>query len=205
VRKLSFATLAAMMIAAPLAAFAQPGAKFLTTCPFSKGDPASKVKQFYELASEPQRLEKPIPDGTAFQYHVEQYGVWVFFDSALLTRTVRFDAPFRGQIRGVSIGDDADRVRSLNGQPMRQFQGFPDTAASERRQQRVLDIINALPDPSPKAQVAKAFDQVVNLMKAPPDFTTAWVYNPGKPGNDVYDIGIAGVQSILVSSCQPET
>jgi hypothetical protein len=204
-RILSLAALAATIAVAPLAAFAQSDDKFLTVCPFSKGDPVSKVRQFYALANEPQRLDKVTPGGTAFQYHLAESGVWVFFDNALVVSSVRFDAPFQGKIRGIGVGDDADHIRALKGEPARKFQGFLDNLASENREQKVLDIINALPDPSPKAQVARAFERIVNLEKAPPDFTAAWVYNPGGIGAVTYDIGIRGVQSILTSSCQPET
>jgi hypothetical protein len=203
VRKPSIATLVALIVAVPFTALAQSNAKFFTTCPFSKGDPANKVRAFYGLASEPQRFEKPIPGGAAFQYHLAQYGVWVFFDNALAVSSMRFDAPFRGKIRGIGIGDDADHVRALKGDPARQFQSFLDTLASERREQTVLDIINALPDPTPKAEVAKAFEQVINLEKAPPEFTTGWVYDPAQASAVTYAIGIQGVQSILISSCQP--
>jgi hypothetical protein len=195
-----------MLVAvAPLAALAQADAKFLTTCAFSKGDPAGKVKQFYGLAREPQQLEKPIPDGTTFEYHLAQYGVWIFFDSQALVSSLRFDAPFRGKISGVAVGDDADRLRAANGEPVRRFQGLPDAVAGERRQQRIEDTLNALPDPSPKAQVTEAFAEIVRLLKAPPEYTTAWVYNPGKPWFVRYDLGVAGVQLIFVGSCQPET
>jgi hypothetical protein len=203
-QKLGLVIFAAMMTTAPLAIAAQTDDILLTACAFSKGDPASKVKQFYGLASEPRRLEKPIPGGTTFDYHPTQYGVWIFFDNALVVSSVRFDAPFRGKIGGIAIGDDVDRVLSIKGEPARKFQGFADAVASERRQQKVLDVINALPDPSPKVQVATAVEQIINLVKAPPELTTAWVYNPEKPGSIRYDIGIAGVQSILVTSCQPE-
>jgi hypothetical protein len=204
---LAIAALILIALLMPSPSSAQSDIALLTTCAFSKGDPIAKVKRFYGLASEPQTLRSVTPGGTAFQYHLEEYGVWVFFDDRLRVGSLRFDPPFRGKIEGVAIGDDADRVRLAKGQPARQFPGMPDPVANQRRQERVREILDALPDPTPKARVIEVFAEISRLTGAPPEFMTAWVYNPGKPSFVRYDVSSrdSKVQSILVNSCSPET
>lgn len=64
------------------------------------------------------------PAGTAYQYHFERYGIWVFFDDHLLVSSVRLDEPFRGAVQGVAIGDSSDRLRVAKGSPPSQSQAF---------------------------------------------------------------------------------
>jgi hypothetical protein len=48
-----------------------------------------------------------------------QHGVKVFFDDNDVVRTVRFESPFAGAVRGVRIGARKDDVRRLLGNPQR--------------------------------------------------------------------------------------
>jgi hypothetical protein len=48
-----------------------------------------------------------------------QHGVKLFFTDGEVVRTVRFDAPFPGAVRGVRIGSTMDEVRRLHGDPDR--------------------------------------------------------------------------------------
>ena len=98
--------------------------ELLTDCRISRGDPVEAVKAAYGVPYAPQKLERPTPAGTAYQYHFERYGTWVFFDDRLLVSSLRLDAPFRGAVQGVAIGDSADRLRAAKGPPVKQFQGF---------------------------------------------------------------------------------
>jgi hypothetical protein len=104
---------------------AEKNLEFLTTCPFAKGDTLASVKKFYRIASAPRKWENPTPEGTAFDYHFPQYGVWVFFDDKLLIKGLRFDAPFQGRVDGIGIGDSADHLRSVKGEPALRFPGLP--------------------------------------------------------------------------------
>jgi hypothetical protein len=100
---------------------AQSDGAFFTTCPFSKGETVPRVKDFYGTASDPMKLEQPVPSLSSYVYHFQQYGVWIFFDDRLLIRGLRFDEPFAGKIGGVAIGDDQATVRRVRGEPSKQF------------------------------------------------------------------------------------
>lgn len=99
-----------------------PNSELLINCPLSKGDSVDKVKEFYKISSDPQKLDKITPAGTVFQYYLPRYGTWVFFDNRLVVSGVRFDAPFYGAIHGVKIGANENDVRSLMGPPANTFQ-----------------------------------------------------------------------------------
>ena len=99
--------------------------QFLTTCPASKGDTVELVKNFYGLTFDPLKLEHVTPNKTVFQYHFERYGVFLFFDDHQTVTGMRFDKPFQGKINGVAIGDTSDRLRSIKGEPDREFRGAP--------------------------------------------------------------------------------
>ena len=96
----------------------------LTDCRISRGDPIEVVKTAYGVPYAPQKLERKTPAGTAYQYHFERYGIWVFFDDRMLVSSVRLEEPFRGAVQGVAIGVSSDRLRAAKGAPIRQFQGF---------------------------------------------------------------------------------
>jgi hypothetical protein len=205
-RKLTAAVPIAILLLMPSLGFARSETALLTSCAFSKGDAVEKVQQFYGVAYAPQKLASVTPAGAAFQYHFERYGVWVFLDDQLRVSGLRFDRPFRGKIDGVGIGDGAARLRAAKGEPARQFQGLPDMPAMQRREQRVQDILKALPDPVPKSRLMDSLAEAGSVGSAPVQFATAWVYDPGKASFVRYEISPADnkVQSILVTSCLPE-
>jgi hypothetical protein len=99
-----------------------PDPELLVNCPLLKGYSVDKVKELYGIASDPLKLEKITPAGTAFQYYLAKYGTWVFFDNQLVVSGVRLDAPFHGTIHGVKIGANENDVRSLMGPPANKFQ-----------------------------------------------------------------------------------
>jgi hypothetical protein len=184
-----------LLLGQPLAA-AEPDADLMNTCPFAKGDSITKVRAFYGTSAEPRKM------GTAaYQFHFQQYGVWVFFDSDFLVASLRFDPPFGGKIDGVAIGATKDEVRAAKGEPTRQFQGMPDTEAAEARKQHNLDIVNALPDPAPKKQVLDAFAEIARLDAQPAAFMSAWIY--GQQPFVRYDFATKNgtVRMIFTNSC----
>jgi hypothetical protein len=176
--------------------------KFHVQCPLRKGDPVTKVKEFYGIAFAPKKLDKPWPSGTAFLYHFREYGVWVFFDSNLRIQSLRFDAPFGGKIGGIAIGDTKDQVRRVKGEPMRRFDGTLDAEALATRKRRKLDILDGLPDPAPKEQVLRAFKEIAGLDASPIPRATAWVFNPGSPSFVRYDFGsLSGRVQTIFANC----
>lgn len=99
--------------------------ELVTDCRISGGDSVDAVKAAYGVPYAPRKLERATPDGTAYQYHFERYGIWVFFDDRLLVSSIRLDPPFRGVVQGVAIGESTDHLRAEKGTPVRQFQGLP--------------------------------------------------------------------------------
>jgi hypothetical protein len=182
--------------------FAQDDKK-LTECALAQGDSADKVKQFYGIDVDPAKTAQPTP--YRYVYHLEQYGIWVFFDEGMRVSSLRFDAPFRGRIGGVAIGDTADRLRSLRGEPNRQLSGLPDLAEQKKREQQVQALLKALPDPVPKSKVLATFADINRIRTVPLKFNTAWLYDPSEPGFVRYEIAPDDnrVQTILLRSCPP--
>jgi hypothetical protein len=183
--------------------FAEDDKKFYTECAISQGDSVNKIKQFYRVPVDPQKMAQPTP--YRYQYHLDQYGIWMFFDELMRVSSLRFDAPFRGRIGGIAIGDTADRLRSLRGEPIRQFTGLPDLTQEKKREQQVQALLNALPDPVPKSKVLETFAEINRIRTGPIKYNAAWLYDPDKPSFVRYEIGPDDnrVQSILVRSCSP--
>jgi len=183
--------------------FAEDDKKFYIECAISQGDSVDKVKQFYRVPVDPQKMTPPTP--YRYQYHLEHYGIWVFFDDLMRVSSLRFDAPFRGRIGRIAIGDTADRLRSLRGEPNRQFSGLPDLTQEKKREQQVQALLKALPDPVPKYKVLEIFAEINRIWTGPIKYNTGWLYDPGRPSFVRYEIGPDDnrVQSILLNSCSP--
>jgi hypothetical protein len=80
-RRKGIATILFLILAlAAFESFAEDDKKFYTECAISQGDSVDKVKQFYRAPADPQKMAPPTP--YRYQYHLEQYGIWVFFDEA---------------------------------------------------------------------------------------------------------------------------
>ena len=181
--------------------FAEDDEKFYAECPISQGDSVNKVKQFYRIPVDPQMLGSPTT--YRYQYHLEGYGIWVFFDEQLRVLSLRFDAPFRGRFGGIAIGDTSARVLALRGEPTRQLQGLVEGTQLKKREQQVQAVLEALPDPVPKSKVLETVAEINRIRTDPLKFNTAWLY--AKPGFVRYDISPDDnkVQSILANSCSP--
>jgi len=90
------------------------------------GDDVATVKAILKATQEPQAMERPrgLPDtapdmsaGKTFM-HVVDKGVWVFFDPAGKVYSVRLDAPFSGDIKGIRLGDGLSKIASVFGEPL---------------------------------------------------------------------------------------
>lgn len=199
--------------AAGAAGFAQTGASAvpdaqLKGCPFTKGDSITKVKAFYALQIEPTRFNSSagLASATAYQYHLPDRGVWIFFDSSLQVASLRFEPPFTGSIGGVAPGASLDELKRVKGEPARPaFQGFLDAEDMARRKDLPRQRVAELADMVPKAKVADLVDEVVRLYTAPPKWTQAYTYGSSQSGTfSRYDVGGNNkVQVILSSNCAP--
>jgi hypothetical protein len=67
-------------------------------------------------------------NANAFYYHLEKYGLWVFFDQNRTVRMIRLDAPFNGKVGGVGIGDSREAMLSRKGKPTEEIAGFNATS-----------------------------------------------------------------------------
>ena len=88
--------------------------------PIKIGDSISKVKEYFDISYD---IIKEGDDAThgMWYYHFEEKGIWYFFDTAYNVRTIRYEAPFKGEVDGIMIGDSSQKVRNLKGEPNRTF------------------------------------------------------------------------------------
>lgn len=202
VRKLGATAIAMIALGLP-ASFAGTDSAFFGACSFAKDDPVTAVKAFYGIHVDPRTPKTPAPSGTSYEYRFSQFGVWVFFDAELHVSGIRLDAPFSGSVGGIAIGDSEDRIRRIKGEPPRRFQGVPDPAVLEKRDQRKTALVASLPNPAPVEQTVKVLEQMARIDSEPMAFTTAWAYGAGTRDFVQYDIGSENgkVEEILTNSC----
>jgi hypothetical protein len=184
--------------------FAQDDTKFYTECAFSPGDSIDKVKQFYGVAAEPEITQNVQGGGHFYKYDLKQYGISMTLDDHMRVAGLRFAAPFRGRIGGIAIGDTADRVRSLRGEPTQQNRGAADLTPIKNRDQQIQVLLDALPDPVPKSEALKTFAEIKRIWNTPIKFNSQWVYDPGKRSVLYYEFGAEDnkVQTVAVHDCK---
>lgn len=173
--------------------------EFLQNCPLKKGDPLLRVKEFYRISAEPKLLEKLPPGVTGYFYHFPEYGVYIYFNGNKNIIAMQFGRPFSGKIERISVGDAKEYVASIHGEPVKKAQGLLDVDLIESRKKRKLEIVESLPDPSPKDQIRKAFLAIDEVNSLPVTFSTAWVFKSREGANIRYDIGSTSnkVQTIM--------
>lgn len=179
---------------------------FLRSCSFNKGDPVTTVEPFYGIKVGPKSAPAVTPNSPAYQYHFDEFGVWVFFDSDLQVTGIRLDPPFAGKIDGIRVGDTLSQVRQMKGTPTNVFQGMPDFGIYKTLQQQKAALAANLPNPASAEQVRRMMQQVAKLdAQAKPSLiqTTAWVYQAGAGNSVRFDVGVEDgkVRRIFTSSC----
>ena len=87
--------------------------------PIGIGDPIAKVKEYYHISYN--IIKCSAGDYATGCYYFQEYGVWYFFDKAYNVHTIRFNDPFKGEIDGIAIGNSAQEVRELKGEPNKIF------------------------------------------------------------------------------------
>jgi len=90
------------------------------------GDSVNTVKSVLKTGVDPMPVSRPstlpanVPDMNAGKtsLHLVDKGIWVFFDQNGRVYTVRVDAPYAGEIKGIRVGDDAGTLRARLGEPL---------------------------------------------------------------------------------------
>lgn len=59
------------------------------------------------------------PNKGKSELHLRTRGVWVFFNPAGRTETIRLDAPYTGSVLGIKIGDSLEKITSTLGKPVK--------------------------------------------------------------------------------------
>ena len=173
-------------------------------CLLKEGDSLEAVKRQFGIDANPTRQANVTPGGTAYQYSLPDMGVWIFFDSRLRVSSLRFNKPYAGKVAGVGIGDSKDSVRRLLGEPQSVMsQGMVDVADWEARREEKKMLLDLLPDPAPKHQVMRAFEEVQRIDTRPLKYMTGWIYNARSPDFVRFDFGAPGdtVQIIFSRRC----
>ena len=110
--------MATLLLALQGAAFAAPT---VTDLPIKLGDPIDDVKRALGTSLDPEQIDQPIPTPTLpkkKQLRLKTKGIWVFFEKDRVT-SYRVDAPFRGGVGGVHVGDDVVTLTKALGNPVK--------------------------------------------------------------------------------------
>jgi hypothetical protein len=190
-----------------LAAAAAFPAHAQEACPTREGDTVDAVRKQYGLSADPAKAARTTPGGTASQYGLVERGIWIYFDGGGRVIGMRFVRPYAGKVGGVSIGDGKDTVRGLRGEPQSTApQGPPDMLDLADRRKRKQALVDALPDPVPKAEVVRVFADMNRIDAMPLRLLTGWLYKPGTAEYVRYDFGSPNdtVQMVTARSCKVE-
>jgi len=97
-----------------------PMERFDDACPIRLGDTWQHVSDVMNVANSPEPF---LVDGRPKGFHCqfETHGLWIFLDDKLHVRSIRFDAPFRGHVDGIAIGETAANVLHIKGRPDRKW------------------------------------------------------------------------------------
>jgi hypothetical protein len=80
------------------------------------GDTVDKVKEAYNTPLDPEPSDSSTQRGGT-QLRLKTKGLWFFFNKEGKIYTIRLEAPFRGAINGVKIGDTAAKMMKVMGPP----------------------------------------------------------------------------------------
>jgi hypothetical protein len=84
------------------------------------GDSVASVQQALHTSITP-TITADANKQYAGQIRLPERGIWVFFDQLSKAYQFRFDAPFRGDIRGAKIGASIEQVNAVMGAPIREI------------------------------------------------------------------------------------
>ncbi|MCO5400808.1 hypothetical protein [Ralstonia soli] len=110
------AAMATLLLACHGTAFAAPT---VTDLPVKLGDSVDDVKRALGTTLDPEPMDQPNPAlPKKKQLRLKTKGIWVFFEKDRVT-TYRVDAPFKGSVGGVHVGDDVVTLTKALGNPVK--------------------------------------------------------------------------------------
>jgi opacity protein-like surface antigen len=80
--------------------------------PFNLGDSISTVRTATNGDIETQK------DGVVF-IHLEDQGIWIFFNQQKVANSIRFNAPYSGYVAGIKVGDSEKSLQVVMGNPIK--------------------------------------------------------------------------------------
>ncbi|WP_024570421.1 hypothetical protein [Cupriavidus metallidurans] len=87
-------------------------APVVSELPVKLGDSVDDVKHAFNTTLDPEIIESAVPSPSQTrkkQLRLKTKGVWIFFEKERVV-TYRVDAPFKGNIGGVKLGDDVTKL-----------------------------------------------------------------------------------------------
>ncbi|WP_027802221.1 hypothetical protein [Paraburkholderia dilworthii] len=94
---------------------------------FKLGDDVATVKAALRTTAETEPMARnaalppnfPDPNKGKAILHLRTRGIWAFFGANGNVETIRLDAPFAGNVLGIKLGDDARKITSKLGNPVK--------------------------------------------------------------------------------------
>ena len=96
--------------------------KTIEGLPIRPGDSIEKVKTALRTTLEPEESKSALQRNTK-QLRLKTKGIWAFFDPDGRVYNIRLDAPFRGNVGGVKIGDSRATLVEKLGKPAKLLKG----------------------------------------------------------------------------------
>ena len=86
--------------------------------PIKLGDSVSQMQSAFQTSIEPEPYESAVNKGGSV-LRLRTKGVWTFFNKEGKVQTIRLDAPFKGNVGGVKIGDPLRTLKSVLGESVK--------------------------------------------------------------------------------------
>jgi hypothetical protein len=91
--------------------------------PIKPGDSTTQVQAALQTSLEAEPYENSVNKG-GYSLRLQSKGVWTFFGGDRKATTIRLEAPFKGSVAGIKIGDSLSTLKSKLGEPIREPSKF---------------------------------------------------------------------------------
>lgn len=86
--------------------------------PIKLGDSPAQMQSAFQTQIEAEPYESALAKG-GYVLRLRTRGVWTFFNKEGKAYTIRLDAPFKGSVAGVKVGDTVLTLKKLLGEPVK--------------------------------------------------------------------------------------